>query len=146
MPPPYDAAALQRLATAVIQRRVDLGHNKIDVARAAELQINTYSKIEDAKPVRLTTYGKVEAVLGWAPGSCIHILDGAAAATLIERDEAGTISPVRAEDLAKDVGDAVQNAAIAVGDDLSAAQIRALKQRAVEEVMQRWKERGIEQD
>ncbi|MFE9736196.1 hypothetical protein ACFYO9_37720 [Streptomyces sp. NPDC005863] len=144
MAPPYDAAALQRLASAVTQQRVDLGYNKIDVARAAELQINTYSKIEDAKPVRPTTYGKVENVLGWARGTCTDILNGATAPTLIERRSPATISPLHVEDLAKDVGDAVQNAAISVSDDLSAAQIRALKQQAVNEVLQRWKERGIE--
>lgn len=129
-----------------MKRRVDLGFNKIDVARAAKVQINTYSKIEDAKPVRPTTYGKVEAVLGWAPGTCSDILDGASAATLVEHDGPGTISPVQADDLVKDVGDAVQNAAIAISDDLSAAQIRALKQQVVEEVMQRWKERGIDRN
>ncbi|MEU5900666.1 hypothetical protein [Streptomyces venezuelae] len=146
MAPPQDVAALQRLATAVIQRRVDLGMNKIDVARAAAVQINTYDKIEAAKPVRRLTYAKIEAVLGWAPGSCADILNGATAATLIEQDETGTISPLRVEDLAKDVGDAVQDAAISISDDLTAPQIRALKQRAVEEVMERWKARGIDRN
>jgi hypothetical protein len=120
--------------------------NKIDVARAAEVQINTYSKIEDGKPVRHTTYAKVEPVLGWADGSCTDILNGARTGTVIEDDGDGSISPVHADDLAKDVGVAVQNAAIAVSDNLSSAQIRALKQQAVEEVLTLWKQRGIDRN
>lgn len=139
MAPPYDEAALQRLASAVTQRRVDLRLHKIDVARAAGLQINTYSKIEDAKSVRPTTYGKVEAVLGWAAGSCVDILRGAPAATLLEQTESGPVSPVSVEDLAEDAGVAVQNAAVAIGDGLSAAQIRAIKQQVVDELTERWK-------
>jgi hypothetical protein len=121
--------------------------SKIDVARAAEIQINTYSKVEDGKPVRAVTYGKIEAVLQWAGGSCLDILRGATAATLIEDTPSGAvISPVRAEDLAEDVGNAVQDAAIAVSDDLTAAQIRLLKQQVVDEVLTRWEKRGIDRN
>lgn len=147
MAPPYDEGALQRLATLVTQRRADLKMSKIDVARAAEIQINTYSKVEDGKPVRAVTYGKIEAVLQWAGGSCLDILRGATAATLIEDTPSGAvISPVRAEDLAEDVGNAVQDAAIAVSDDLTAAQIRLLKQQVVDEVLTRWEKRGIDRN
>lgn len=145
MAPPYGESALQRLATLVTQRRADLKMSKIDVARAAEIQINTYSKVEDGKPVRAVTYGKIETVLHWAGGSCRDILNGATAATVIEDTPSGVvISPVRLEDLAEDVGDAVQDAAIAVGDGLTAVQIRQLKQQAVDEVLARWKKRGID--
>ena len=103
------------------------------------MQINTYSKVEDAKPVRPTTYGKIEPVLGWAAGSCVDVLKGASAATLVEQTESGPVSPVRAEDLAEEAGVAVQNAAVAIGDGLSAAQIRAIKQQVVDELTERWK-------
>lgn len=140
MAPPYSESALQRLATLITKRRSELGLNKIDVARAAQLQINTYSKVEDGKPVRPSTYGKIEPILGWANGSCIDILDGAPAAALIERGESGgTISPILDGDLARDVEEAVQNAAVAVGNSLTSAEIRAMKRLVVEELVKRGK-------
>jgi hypothetical protein len=139
MAPPHDESALQRLATQVTQRRVDLKMNKIDVARSAEIQINTYSKVEDGKPVRPMTYGKIEEVLGWASGSCMDILRGAATATVIEKGPAGAaISPIQTGDLADDVAEAVQSAAIAVSDSLTSAEIRRMKQ-LVEELVKRGK-------
>ncbi|MFE9432917.1 hypothetical protein [Streptomyces sp. NPDC006640] len=140
MAPPYDESALQRLADQIAQRRADLNMNKIDVARAAEIQINTYSKVEDGKPVRLTTYGSIERVLGWAPGSCVDILRGATAATVIDGGSPGAVfSPIQAGDLADDVAEAVQNAAIAVSDSLTAAEIRRMKLLVVEELVKRGK-------
>ncbi|MGW1160436.1 hypothetical protein ACWD48_19890 [Streptomyces sp. NPDC002519] len=147
MAPPQDEPALQRLADLVIKRRSELGMNKVDVARAARMQVNTYSKVEEGKPARSTTYARIEPILGWATGSCMDILGGATAATLIEGMPSGaTISPVRAEDLAADVGDVVQDAAIAISDHLTAAEIRALKQRVVAEVLTRWEKRGLDRD
>jgi len=147
MAPPYDESALQRLATLVMRRRVELGMSKIDVARAAEIQINTYSKVEDAKPVRPVTYAKIETVLRWARSSCDDILRGATEATPVEDTPSGAvISPVRTEDLAKDVADAVQDAAIAVSDNLTSAQIREMKQQVVDQVLERWKKRGIDRN
>ena len=147
MAPPHDESALQRLATLVTQRRVDLKMHKIDVARSAEIQINTYSKVEDGKSVRTMTYGKIEAVLGWARGSCVDILRGAATATLIESSESGAaISPIQNGDLADDVGDAVQRAAIAVSDSLTAAEIREMKRLVVEELIKRGKIPEIDRD
>lgn len=147
MAPPHDESALQRLATLVTQRRADLKMAKIDVARAAEIQINTYSKVEDGKSVRPVTYGKIEAVLGWARGSCIDILRGAAAATLVEGSESGAaISPIRSGDLADDVGDAVQSAAIAVSDSLTAPEIRELKRRVLEELRKRGRISKVDRD
>ncbi|MFJ7963205.1 hypothetical protein [Streptomyces sp. NPDC096324] len=140
MAPPHDESALQRLATQVAQRRVDLKMHKIDVARAAEIQINTYSKVEDGKPVRSVTYGKIEEVLGWAPGSCLDVLGGAVAATLIEGAAPGAvISPVQSGDLAADVAAAVQNAAIVVSDSLTSGEIREMKRLVVEELIKRGK-------
>jgi len=140
MSPPQDEAALQRLATLVTKRRVDLGMNKVDVARAAKLQINTYSKIEEGRPVRPTTYGRVEAVIGWAAGSCLDILSGATSATVIERRGTGAVvSDIDASDLANDVAAAVQNAAVSVSDSLTAAEIREIKRRVVEELIARGK-------
>lgn len=147
MAPPYDESALQRLATLVIQRRSSLGMNKIDVARAAQIQINTYSKVEEGKSVRAVTYGKIEPVIGWARGSCLDILRGAAGATLVEPGPAGiAVSPVREGDLAADVAAAVQDAAVSVSDTLTAAEIRELKRRVVEELEKRGRIAAIDRD
>jgi hypothetical protein len=147
MAPPYDESALQRLATLVIQRRSSLGMNKIDVARAAQIQINTYSKVEEGKSVRPVTYGKIEPVIGWARGSCLEILRGAAGATVIDAGPAGVaVSPVRPGDLADDVASAVQDAAISVSDSLTSAEIRELKRRVVEELVKRGRITGNDRD
>jgi transcriptional regulator with XRE-family HTH domain len=147
MPPPYDESALQRLATLVIQRRSSLGMNKIDVARGAQIQINTYSQVEAGKSVRPVTYGKIEPVIGWARGSCLEILRGAAGPTLISPSTGGaTVSPIREGDLAEDVAAAVQEAAVSVSDSLTAAEIRELKRRVVEELMKRGRISGIDRD
>lgn len=145
MAPRHDDAALQRLATLVTKRRSELKLNKVDVARTAGIEVNTYSKVEEGKSVRSTTYTKIEPVLGWAYGSCMDILKGAAQATLVEEStEGAAVSPVRPEDLAADVGVAVQDAAVAIGDTLTAAEIRELKRRVVAEVLEHWKKRGID--
>lgn len=137
MAPPSNESALQRLATLVIQRRSSLGMNKIDVARAAQIQINTYSKVEEGKSVRAVTYGKIEPVIGWARGSCLDVLGGDDP-TVVEPGPAGAaVSPVRSGDLADDVAAAVQEAAISVSDSLTSAEIRELKRRVVEELVKR---------
>jgi transcriptional regulator with XRE-family HTH domain len=147
MAPPQDESALQRLATLVTRRRVELGMNKIDVARAAQLQINTYSKVEEGKSVRPTTYGKIEPVLGWANGACSDILDGATAATAVERRQAGAVvSGIQPGDLAADIADAVQDAAVSVSDSLTSAEIREMKRRVVDELIRRGKLPAIDRD
>lgn len=147
MAPPHEESALQRLATLVIQRRSSLGMNKIDVARAAQIQINTYSKVEEGKSVRPVTYGKIEPVIGWARGSCLEILRGAPNATVIESGSAGiAVSPIQEGDLAADVAAAVQDAAVSVSDTLTAAEIRELKRRVVEELEKRGRITGTDRN
>ncbi|MBB5108397.1 hypothetical protein [Streptomyces spectabilis] len=144
---PHDDLALQRLARLVRQRRVELGMNKIDVAKAADITINTYMKVEDGRPVRDVTYGKIEPVFKWAASTCRDILAGATAPTTIEPSAPqSSISPVSVGDLAADVEDAVQNAAISVSDDLTAAQIRALKQGVIDELRKRGRIPDIERN
>jgi transcriptional regulator with XRE-family HTH domain len=135
-----DPVALKRLATLVTQRRLELGMDKIDVARAADLTITTYGKIERGESVRDTSYGKLEPALGWAPRSCIDVLGGADRPTLItgHLGPAAT-SPVFSEDLAEEIGDVVQNAAIHVSDTMTAPDVRALKA----EVIELLRKRGI---
>ncbi|MCZ1014044.1 helix-turn-helix domain-containing protein [Streptomyces noursei] len=134
MPPPTDDTALRRLADHVKRRRVELGMNKIDVAKVADITINTYMKIEDARPVRELTYGKVEKVLKWAPGSAHEVLRGRQPTIIEELSSDVVVSPVNTADLEADVAQAVSNAAIAVTDGLSAADIRKLKVGVIEEL------------
>ncbi|MGW2920316.1 hypothetical protein ACWDBF_20995 [Streptomyces angustmyceticus] len=110
--------------------------NKIDVAKAAGVTINTYMKVEDGKPLRDLTYGKIEAALHWAAGSCREVLRGGEPTPIQALEEGVATSPVVDSDLEGDVGQAVTNALIGVADDMSAADIRALKQRVIDE----WRE------
>ncbi|MEU2789103.1 helix-turn-helix transcriptional regulator [Streptomyces sp. NPDC007100] len=139
MAAPQNRTALKQLARQVAERRVQLNMHKIDVARAAGTTITTYSKIEAGEPVRDVTYGKIEPVLNWAPGTCRDILDGATGATTVERSPVNgyVYSPVTADDLQGDFEDSVQEALIAVADGLTAAEIRDIKQRAVEALQRR---------
>ncbi|MFT2014651.1 hypothetical protein ACMA1D_02200 [Streptomyces sp. 796.1] len=133
MSTPRDEAALQRLAGHVTQRRVALRLHKSDAAKAAGITINTYNQVEAGRPVRALTYGSIEPMLHWAPGSCLAILKGGSP-TLVEPGGTGAvISPVDSGDLESDIAQAVQNAAISVSDSLTASEIRELKRRAVEE-------------
>lgn len=137
MPPPTDDTALHRLADHIRRRRVELGMNKIDVAKAADITINTYMKLEDAKPVRDLTYGKVETVLQWASGSCQEVLRGGDPTVAERMTDSVVTSPVTNDDLEGDVGQAVTNAAIAVADGMSAADIRKLKQHVIDDLRRR---------
>lgn len=137
MPPPTDDTALRRLADHIRRRRVELGMNKIDVAKAADITINTYMKLEDAKPVRDLTYGKVETVLQWAAGSCQEVLRGGDPTVAERMTDSVVTSPVTSDDLEGDVGQAVTNAAIAVADGMSAADIRKLKQHVIDDLRRR---------
>ncbi|MFB7917096.1 hypothetical protein [Streptomyces sp. NPDC056061] len=134
MPSPADETALQRLADVVQRRRVELDLKKIDVANGAEIAINTYVKIESGQSVRDVTYGKIESVLGWAPGSSKEVLRGGQP-TIAERltDDA-VVSPLASAQLEADLEQAVVNAAIAVTDNLSASEIRKLKHAVLEEL------------
>lgn len=146
MTPRHDKRALQRLGTVVIRRRTELKLNKVDVARAAGMQVNTYSKVEEGIPVRPTTYSRIEPILGWGSGSCLDVLGGGAPTLTEPSVENAVISPVRPEDLAAEVGAAVQDAALSVSDTLTAAEIRELKRRVVSEVMQRLEKHGIDRN
>lgn len=140
MTAPKDAVALKRLAMLVMKRRLELGLDKIDVARKAGITITTYGQVEAGASVRDSSYGKLEPALGWAPGSCLDVLAGADSASLItEHVGPAVTSPLMDEDLAEGIGSAFQDAAIHVSDSLTSADIRAMKVKAIELL----RERGI---
>lgn len=123
----------ERLARAAKARRLELDMSMAAVAEAAETSKGTYHRIEAGMPIRDTGYARVETVLGWAAGSCRSILEGSDPAPA-EADEA-TVAKVAEEDLSQ----AVTSALVAVSDSLTAAEIREVSRRAVEEL----KRRGI---
>ncbi len=117
--------------------------NKSDVAKAADITINTYMKIEDGKPVRDLTYSKIETVLQWALGSCQEALRGGDPTVAEKLTDGVVVSPMTDDDLEGDVGQAVTNAAIAVADSMSAADIRELKQRVIDELRRLRQNRNV---
>lgn len=135
-----DDRAYHRLAALVGGRRMALGLPIAAVAEAAGLSKDTYKKVEAAQPIRDASYAKVDKALRLVPGSCRGVLDGAdaladAAATGRDglRVHALTVAPDTA------VRDAVVSAAIATSGTLTAAEIRDLSQRVLEEL----KDRGL---
>ncbi|GCD40863.1 helix-turn-helix domain-containing protein [Streptomyces paromomycinus] len=133
-----DSAALQRLADLTTERRIQLGMTKSDLARAAGLTINTYNKVEAARPVRDITYGKIEPVLGWATGACREVLSGAGEAPVtMTSSKHGAPRAVSPEVFQRDIEEAVQAAAITATDNLTTADVRKLKQHVVEELRRR---------
>lgn len=131
---------LQRLAERVKKRRLQLNLSVIRAADLAGLSKDTWKRVEEALPVRHITYDKVEVALRWTVGSCRKIVEGGEAVIL---DDAGAfgaqITPVPPEMLEAEIRDAVQGALIATADDLTAAKIRQVNERAIAVL----RERGI---
>lgn len=132
-----DAASLQRLARLVISRRVELGWHKADAATTADLTITTYMRVEKGLSVRDVTYAKIERALGWAPGACIAILEGAT-----EAQEAGEVvdgvryAPTGAS-LDEDARQAVQDVFIATRPETPAGEMAQISKAIVEEFRKR---------
>lgn len=126
--------SLGRLAEQVIKRRIDLGMSKRNVSEAAEISINTYQRVEAGMPVRDITYARIEQVFSWAAGSCMAIIKGVSGPVVLASNGNGlAVAAIPEEDLT----DAVQSAFVAVSDDLTAAQIRDLSRKVVEELKRR---------
>ena len=130
----FEGADLNRLAALVQQRRVELRLGIEPAAKLAEMSKDTWKRVEAGLTVRLTTYPGIERVLQWAAGSCMQILEGAAGPVTVQSVGQGIVI---AEDLADQVEESVKLAAIAVSDNLTAAEIRDLSQRVLEELKRR---------
>jgi hypothetical protein len=130
----FEEADLNRLAELVRQRRVDLRLGIEPAAKLAEMSKDTWKRVEAGLTVRATTYPGIERVLQWAPGSCMQIIQGAVGPVVVQPAGEGIVI---AEDLAGQVEDSVKLAAIAVSDNLTAAEIRDLSQRVLEELKRR---------
>lgn len=121
-----------RLGALMKQRRLELDLSKRSVSDKAGVSINTYGRIEDGHPVRDISYSKIESVLGWPPGSAQEILAGSHES--VDGVGGGVVAATIPEDA---LTDSVQRAFVAVTDDLTAAQIRELSDRVVEDLKKR---------
>ncbi|BCM70938.1 hypothetical protein L0F81_25200 [Streptomyces tricolor] len=143
MTPPSDQAALhrQRLANLVAQRRAQLGLKKQEAAETCGIAYMTYWKIEDAQPVRASSYAKVEVGFGMRAGSCKAVLDGSADSVVLEDGteliEGGQITRLDADALAAGLPDAVTRSAMLVAPELTGRQIQALNEEIVQELRRR---------
>jgi 2-C-methyl-D-erythritol 4-phosphate cytidylyltransferase len=126
-------ASLARLAQLVKERRLELGLGIQPAAAVAGMSKDTWKRVEAGQMVRGTTYSAIDRTLQWAPGSCVQILDGSGPVAVRPVGN-GT---VLAEDLASEVESSVKLAAIAVSDTLTAAEIRDLSQRVIEDLRRR---------
>lgn len=126
------------LARFVREVRLELGLAITAVAEAASMSKDTYKRVETGKPIREANYGKIDKALHLAPGSCLAVLEGAEAAEVVTPPGRGRPGAL-AVSLETAVRDAVASAVISSSDTLTAAQIRDLSQRILEEL----KDRGI---
>jgi len=131
---------LGRLAQLVRERRLELKLGIEPAARLAGMSKDTWKKVEAARSdVRATSYTGIERALQWAPGSCSRVLDGGEP-VISEASPAaadGGIAVIPKEDLKRQVGDAVNSAAIGFKGDLTADEILDLNQRVLDELHKR---------
>lgn len=131
----HATVALQNLATLVTARRTALGISLDEAARRAvgpngkPMSNTTWKRVEEAEATRDTTYVRVDAVLGWAPGSCMAILNGSTAAPVAGE----VVDGARVSNLpdVETIRTTVQSAAIATVPELTGAQIKALSDQVV---------------
>lgn len=130
---PRQAADLRRLAEAVERRRSELRISVDEAARRATMSNTTWHRVEDGKATRDTTYSRVDDVLGWPTGTCMQILDDPDYRPFPSEVAGGArYSQVPIEEDA--VRQAITSATIATAPELTGAQIKALQERAIEEL------------
>jgi hypothetical protein len=122
---------LQRLAAHVTRRRLDLNLSVKRAASIAHMSKDTWVRVERGDAVQHLTYGKVEAALGWAVGSCRKIRSDGEAVLLDESAGKSGIVAVPPETLEIEVRDAVQGAMIAATDTPTASEIRKVNEHVI---------------
>jgi transcriptional regulator with XRE-family HTH domain len=125
-----------RLADAIRQARQAAGMTQVDLADKAGIAEGSVQNLESGRTRNRIpqSLAKVEAALGWAVGSGVSILRGAAGPVTVEPIGGGHVIARLPE---AEVQDAVTLAAIAVTDGLTAREIRELSQRVIEDLKQR---------
>ncbi|MFG2503626.1 hypothetical protein ACGFSB_36120 [Streptomyces sp. NPDC048441] len=133
MPTPRDDTTrhLRKLAALVTQRRVALGlRSKEAAAKACDIAVMTYRKIEDGHTVSDTTYVKIEIGFGFRPGSCKAILGGADSITLENGAELIEGAQIRdfidPKRLAEAMPQAITKSASVTAPELTLSQVEAM--------------------
>lgn len=127
-----------RLAQAIRQARQAAGMTQVDLANKAGIAEGSVQNLESGRTRNRIpqSLAKVEAALGWAVGSGVSILRGAAGPVTVEPIGGGQMI---ARIPAGEAEGAVKDALLAVADNLTAREIRELSAAIVEEL----KGRGI---
>ena len=138
-----DAARhLQRLAALVTQRRVALGFaSKEAAAEACGISHTTYRNVEFGRPVRSTTYAKLELGFGFRPGSIKAVLEGTSDSITLEDGteliEGGKITTLDVNALEEGLRGAITDSATLTAPDMTLRQVRELEDRIVEDLRRR---------
>lgn len=131
-----DHEGRHRLARLVIQRRTALGWHKAQAAKAADLTITTYTRVEKALSVRDVTYAKIDRAFGWATGASMAVLEGAREPQMAGEEVEGVrIAPVA--ETAEGVRQAVQHVVIATLPDTPAGKMAELSEGVLAELRKR---------
>lgn len=140
--PRADEWDYERLATTARRRRAELGLALNDKnAQAGGLSNRTWQRVEKGLPIRETNYVKIDGLLGWAPNSCLAILEGGDPVLVSDmKDEraAGVQkSPVPQEVIDEEARGVVQLALIATAKGTTAEEIRDMSERVVRDLRER---------
>jgi hypothetical protein len=128
---------LDRLATAVKKRRLELYPSRLAAAKAAGVSKDTWRKVEEGDPaVRETSYAKMDQALHWMVGSCTTILTGGEPVAVDHQDGVDVVHTPQSM-LPEDVRIAVTDAAMAVTPGLTLGDVQALSTQVVEELRRR---------
>jgi hypothetical protein len=131
---------LGRLAKAVKARRLEQFPSRVAAAHAAGVSKDTWKRVEEGESVRDVSYAKVDAALGWATGTCIHIAEGGEPVPVsYHKAQGGTYMTTRVPDslVPEDVRDIIKDSAMATTPNLTVREIRELQDRVVEELRKR---------
>ncbi|WP_051834650.1 hypothetical protein [Streptomyces sp. NRRL S-15] len=117
-------------------RRLELKLARKRAAELAGMSKDTWQRIEEAGEVRLMSIAKVDAALGWAPGSAAGILEGRE--PIQTRQASGApgadISRRPTEELVGRAREVIQLATVATTTGLTSEEIRDLSDRAVRDL------------
>ena len=130
----------QRLAELARKRRADLALALNDAnARAGEISKGTWRRVEQGLEIRYTNYVRIDALLQWAPGSCIRVIEGGDPIPIdaVEAAAGTQKSPLPPEVLEGQARDVVQLALIATAKGSTAEENREMSERVVRDLRER---------
>ncbi|MGA4864173.1 hypothetical protein ACPB9J_16150 [Streptomyces lavendulocolor] len=135
-----DPRDLDRLARAVKTRRLELYPSRLLAAKSAGVSKDTWAKVEEGRPVRDVSYGKVDLALGWAVGSCLLIAEGGDPIPVRHVEtEAGVhaVANIPQKLLPADVRHIVSDSVMATAPGLSGGKIKKISDQVIEELRKR---------